>query len=93
MARFETCCTTCGSVNVAIKALEADSLKFTCRDCFSSDTISSKSEAGRFTMPIGKYRGYSLSDIAEMDRGYIQWGAENLKGSVGDKVRAFAAEL
>jgi hypothetical protein len=31
--------------------------------------------ARRFVMPIGKYRGYAMSEILRADPGYVQWVA------------------
>ena len=32
-----------------------------------------------FVMPFGKYRGLSLVEILKRDRGYIEWGAANMR--------------
>ena len=31
-----------------------------------------------YTMPLGKYRGITLAEIAVADRSYLEWAAVNL---------------
>jgi hypothetical protein len=38
--------------------------------------------AQRFTMPIGKYRGSTMAQIALADPAYLEWCAENLDRGV-----------
>lgn len=35
-----------------------------------------------FIWPMGKYKGKKVEDILKMDKGYLKWASENLKGRV-----------
>lgn len=43
--------------------------------------------AAAFVMPIGKYRGSTVAEIGRVDRGYLQWAAENLDKGIAEAAR------
>lgn len=40
-------------------------------------------------MPFGKYRGYTLSDIIEVDPDYLEWCCNNTKVKITEDVKEY----
>lgn len=68
-------------------------IRVDCYDCGNfvkfEPTIKSDKEMAVWVMPIGKYKGKGLNDIAATDPDYLRWASENLSGNVQRRVKEF----
>lgn len=45
-----------------------------------------------FVLPIGRYKGLSISQVAKEDQSYLLWAAREMKSNVGRKIKSFLEE-
>lgn len=53
-------------------------IQATCRDCKNTSFLDQNKTNDEWVMPFGKYKGYTITEIAEEDARYCQWAAENI---------------
>lgn len=81
-------CPRCGSSDLVESRLK-DGPHFnriTCRGCEFSwygPKPWSLERARAFRAPFGKYRGRTVAELAEIDRGYLEWAAAKMQNNFG----------
>ncbi len=95
MSNFKTVCTNCGSYDVLVTPFKmsngALAIKGRCRVCERADRVAHNERPSEFVMPFGKYKGDTLSQIADDDPDYLQWlldNADNLSSSIREKIES-----
>lgn len=75
-------CFKCGSENILIMK-RGGKAPITCEDCGAHNGFwgepMSLDAALRFRMPIGKFKGISLLEIARLDTPYLNWARNNME--------------